>query len=876
MDNVQIERRQERALAGHYEITNLGEDPVFSTYAVHSESGRTYEVWIRSLKEPANSCTCPDFKTNLVGTCKHVEAVLVHLAQTYQSELLREGHLSSPRPQVYLHYGETVQIKVARPEVSDPTWESLLSEHFDENDCFRGDPARDFGAFSASAMSSGTVDIAPEVTNHVSELRDRALRTEQRRRLQQHLAAGHSLGVTCQPLHRYQELGALHLAFGKRAWLADDPGLGKTAQAIAACELLRRERGVRRVLVICPAQGRPHWRKELIRFAACAPAVVEGDAAHRAAAYTLGAPYTIVGYDVVVRDQECLARLAPDVIILDDAQRIRNWRALTADVVKRLESPYGFVLTDSPLTHRLDDLYSVMQFVDQRMLGPLWRFNQRYYILDSARRVHGTRNLDDLKRRLAPVFLRRTATEVASELPAGLTSVHYVPVPEATRAAVRKSRRTLAKLLSRRRKLTPRLRQDLEEALEAAFSSASGVSVQRSEQAGTRCGTSPNPAGHDTDLPKVEEVLRATREILEERDGDVLVFSRWRELLDSSARRLSRDEVPFVHLAETLTSPQCSKALKQARQSGGPLVILAADRHAGAVPAEGVHCVVHLDVPLSMKHRARRTKALNWAGQESPGRSLYLVARGSLEESLLDHLDQGADPLSSVLNDKPTRTRGTAFPSVLAHADLEPLRRLLATETEDRDRAQASLFDPLPRLLPPGERPSGPAAPPIDSSPPLDRAAPTAGKRATPRQEPASEPDLLARAASKLAAARCLFRGGLLGEALEPARESMTIAARVLLCREGVVPPEAEDDWLACIYRDLVAPGRLPLELASGLSRARDLVSLSRQGGQQLVPASVVQAVVSDAEAFLRLLRAPSVLPASEPGGPHTGRPGGS
>jgi len=117
-------------------------------------------------------------------------------------------------------------------------------------------------------------------------------------------------------------------------------------------------------------------------------------------------------------------RLAPDVIILDEAQRIKNWQSRTAHAVKRLRSPYAFVLTGTPIENRIDEIYSILQFLDPALLGPLFRFNRDFYELDDRGRPAGYKNLDELHRRLAPVLLRRRKQEVEGQLP-GRTDKHY-------------------------------------------------------------------------------------------------------------------------------------------------------------------------------------------------------------------------------------------------------------------------------------------------------------------------------------------------------------------------------------------------------------------------------------------------------------------
>ena len=111
----QIERRQERARAEILKIANKGSHPVFSQFEVKSVSGRAYRVEIRSLDELQNSCTCPDYKANLIGTCKHIEGVLIHLRAEHGGKLEKMA-ASRPRgTQIYLHYGMEVTVRVVLP-----------------------------------------------------------------------------------------------------------------------------------------------------------------------------------------------------------------------------------------------------------------------------------------------------------------------------------------------------------------------------------------------------------------------------------------------------------------------------------------------------------------------------------------------------------------------------------------------------------------------------------------------------------------------------------------------------------------------------------------------------------------------------------------
>ncbi len=102
----QIERRRKRAQEEITHVKNRGTHAVFSSFDVTSVSGRTYRVQIRSLTELQNSCTCPDYQTSLVGTCKHIEGVLLHLGEQLGERWDDLAAQSPPVTQIYLHHAE--------------------------------------------------------------------------------------------------------------------------------------------------------------------------------------------------------------------------------------------------------------------------------------------------------------------------------------------------------------------------------------------------------------------------------------------------------------------------------------------------------------------------------------------------------------------------------------------------------------------------------------------------------------------------------------------------------------------------------------------------------------------------------------------------
>ena len=154
-----------------------------------------------------------------------------------------------------------------------------------------------------------------------------------------------------------------------RCLIGDDMGLGKTIQAIAAAELMARFFHIEKVLIISPTSLKYQWKAEIEKFTDRTATVIEGltpGAGNISAEDTL---YKIINYELVYRDLEIMPWW-PDLIILDEAQRIKNWKTRTAKPSKRLDSTFALVLTGTPMENRIEELHSIMEFVDRRHLGP--------------------------------------------------------------------------------------------------------------------------------------------------------------------------------------------------------------------------------------------------------------------------------------------------------------------------------------------------------------------------------------------------------------------------------------------------------------------------------------------------------------------------
>lgn len=615
----QIDLRRRRAAESRFQITPLGKNRVFGDYEVlNPATGGAYKVALRGFELGDNTCTCPDFRTNTLGTCKHVEAVLATV-QGHAPPSLRQRKAAVTRPEVYLSYGEQLRLGIHLPARHSDALAALARRYFDEHGLWREDGS--LGEF-VRAVEEVPEQVtlfsdAMEFIDRETERREMARREED---LARQLEAGElPLDVLKVPLYPYQKRGALFLACRGRTILGDEMGLGKTVQTLAAVEILAHERGVERVLVVAPASVKYQWDGEIRKFTDRPVQVIDGGARARRAAYGLPTFYRLINYETVLRDLDLLNAWNPDLIVLDEAQRIKNWEAKISRAVKKLRSRYAIVLTGTPLENKLEELYSIVSFVDDRRLGPAFQFLHDHRVLDEQGQLVGYRRLDRIRERLAPILLRRTRREVLAQLPARTDSTVFVEMTDAQRGPYLEQQTTLARLAQKKYLTEVDRRRILGCLTNMRMLCASTFLFDR--------------ATHVS--PKLEEFAELVQELRDEGGHKVVVFSQWETMLREAAAVLERLGLGYAMLWGGVPGKERKVLLDRFRDDPGCPVFLSTDVGGTGLNLQAADTVVNLEVPWNPGVLEQRISRVHRLGQHRPVRAINLVTRGSIEERVL-------------------------------------------------------------------------------------------------------------------------------------------------------------------------------------------------------------------------------------------------
>lgn len=602
-----------------------------------------YRVSIRSLKRRANICTCPDFQINQLGTCKHIEAVLHKISKRRDYRSIKEQ--APPLSYVYLAWDvdEAPQIRLYRCSSLPPDLAGLLAGYFDAAGAFTGRLPDDF--FRLAELVEARSDLhlgsdALDFARHLAATAAQRLRAGQIRG--QILATNGRLPGLKAKLYPYQTEGVAFLAGTGRALLADDMGLGKTLQAIAAAAWLREYEGLRRVLIICPASLKHQWAREIERFTAQETQIIQGPARERGQQYQREAAFFIINYELILRDLSVINEvLCPDLVIMDEAQRIKNWRTKIAAAVKRIPSRYAFVLTGTPLENRLEDLYSLMQVVDPRVLGPLWRYLVDFHVTDERGKVLGYRNLSLLRKRLAPVMLRRDRRLVREQLPERIVQRLDVAMTPKQRDLHDNAMIAAGRLaqIARTRPLTPSEQNRLLAALQQARMACNAAGLVDKETQGA---------------PKLDELEDILKEVCVQGGLKAVVFSQWEQMTRMVETRLKRLGLGCVRLHGGVPSAKRGELMDRFRDDDSVRVFLSTDAGGTGLNLQSGAVLINLDVPWNPAVLEQRNGRIHRLGQTRTVQIITMVAVDSYEEQVFALVRNKRDLFDNVMNEDAT------------------------------------------------------------------------------------------------------------------------------------------------------------------------------------------------------------------------------
>ncbi len=706
LQEEQIAARRERARAAMLKVLDRPDRQPWGDYQVESSSGKQYRVAMRGPGLFENYCSCPDFARNTLGTCKHIEALLGRLRARHKKSLDASRYRRT-RASLSLEYGESLRVRLRLPERPSAALSALAAKYFDSAGLWHGGS---YAGFPRLLEELRRVDDTAVVYSDVVEFIDReneladGLATE--RRMLRQLAAGGLPpdGLLKAPLIPYQMRGALFAACRGRVVLADDMGLGKTVQAIAAAEQLRRWRGLERVLVVAPASVKYQWKTEIEKFSDLSVQVIDGPLAQRRALYAAPRFFNLASYELALKDLEEMRNLRPGLVILDEAQRIRNWATATARAVKQLKSRYAFVLTGTPLENKLEELYSVVEFVDGRRLGPAFRFLAEHRMEDGKGKLLGYRGLDQIHRQLEPILLRRTRQEVLPDLPRRTDQIFRVRMTPEQAEPYAEQADILARIVHKWERQGWLSEIDLRRL---------SCAIQNMRML---CNSTFLYDKETNVSPKLVEFREIIRELAVEENRKVVVFSEYERMTHLAAQELTRLKIGWVSLHGGVPAPKRGDLLARFRTDAGCRVFLSTDAGGVGLNLQAASAVVNFEPPWNPARLEQRIGRVHRMGQVAPVQVIHLLTENSIEERVWETLRLKKALFAGLFD---ARADEVSFEKLGHRSMLQAIKEVFSEEPA-RGKPEA----PAPPPAPPAEGPHAAAA---ETPPPPDLSAAAAG-----------------------------------------------------------------------------------------------------------------------------------------------------
>jgi superfamily II DNA or RNA helicase len=460
------------------------------------------------------------------------------------------------------------------------------------------------------------------------------------------------LETVLRPYQKYG-VGWLHFLRQNRfgGILADEMGLGKTLQTLA---YLRSVKG-KPSLIVCPTSLVFNWANEATKFTPELKVLsLHGPKRHELFAEIPKADLVITSYGLIRRDAEQYRDVEFDTVVLDEAQHIKNRQTQNAQAVKAIRSAHRLVLTGTPLENSVLDLWSIFDFLMPGYLGSSQDFKERYEI--PIAREKSVEAQSRLARRIRPFLLRRLKSEVAKDLPAKIEQVSYC-------------------------ELTPQQQAIYEQILDAGrkeiTSAVEANGLQKSRMIILNALLRLRQICCDLRLLKLENVDVASAsgktelfgELLEEVvDGGhrVLVFSQFVSMLSLLKEHLAAEEIEYCYLDGSTTD---RGAVVERFQKEAKIPVFLISLKAGGVGLNltGADTVIHFDPWWNPAVEDQATDRAHRIGQTKVVTSYKLIARGTVEEKILNLQQRKRDVIAATLSSE------EAFAEALSWEEIQGL-----------------------------------------------------------------------------------------------------------------------------------------------------------------------------------------------------------
>ena len=634
LEEWQIKLRKQVTDIEHFDISCVDDALCPGEYIVRNpEKNNEYKVVYRGANSEWNYCSCMDFKTSRLGTCKHIEAVKKWFGGKRGVHVHRE---LPPYTSVYLSYRDERCVKIRIGSDNKEAYEQLAKDYFDKNHVLKKSAYARIGSFLKQARQiSDTFRCYKDAIDFIIDIREKAKRMKIVKTYDDE-KLNNLLKVNLYP---YQKEGIRFAAKAGKAIIADEMGLGKTIQAIGTAELLRKEGLIGSVLILCPTSLKYQWRSEIKKFTDAEVFVIEGSHLKRKEAYNRPEPYKIISYNSAANDIKILGSLQTDMLIMDEVQRLKNWNTQISRAARKIESDYSVILSGTPLENKLDELYSIVEFVDNFRLAPYYLFKDKHIITDETGKVLGYKNLNDIGKKLGDILIRRRKKDVKLQMPERSDKNLFIPMTNEQMEMHQEWQNQVRLLVLKWRRMHFLSDKDRKRLL--LFLSQMRMVCDSSYILDQK-------TRYDT---KVDECVNIINDIISEEGEKVVVFSQWERMTRLIAKELEKKEIGFEYLHGGVPSEKRKNLVDNFMNEPSSRVFLSTDAGSTGLNLQSAATIINIDLPWNPAVLEQRIGRIYRLGQQNNIQVINLVTPDSIEQEMLSKLRFKTSMFEGVLDD---------------------------------------------------------------------------------------------------------------------------------------------------------------------------------------------------------------------------------
>jgi len=625
-----LEERKFKASKAKYKIQFA--ENIYGEHVLTTDKGTRYKITLRDFEKETGYINNSDLKTNKLGTTKHLMFAFAALKE--RPQLLKSLNQVYPFVEIYLDPVNDYRITWHYPHTLRPEVAALIAKYFKSKPFVQENAVKAFLPFIKEAGEHQSILIRPEVEEKIRKAWD----DEMLQLIKKEAVLDFSVLKT--PLFPYQQEGVSFAAFRSGAIIADEMGLGKTIQAIATALMKKQLFGFTRTLIICPSSLKEQWKQEIEKFSHEKAMIIEGLPAQRAQQYrNKEVHFLIANYETVLRDQTEINKMETDFIILDEAQRIKNFSTITAQSIKLLQKKHALIITGTPIENRLIDLYSLVQFIDEQFLAPLWEFSYQHCYFDESKadKITGYYNLQNLNERLKPLLIRREKRRVLQDLP----QVTEITVPVAMHLEQEMHHagfaRGIASILSKK--------------LISPFDLQKLILLMNNMRMVCDSTFLVDKDSHFS--PKLNELKYIMTEKLDinHKKSKVIIFSEWVTMLNLIGKMLHECGIGFAQLSGKVAVKNRDKLVKKFETDPDCKVFLSTEAGGSGLNLQVADTVINFELPWNPAKKNQRIGRIDRLGQRSKHLTVInLVTKRSIETKIASGLTLKQSLFDGVLN----------------------------------------------------------------------------------------------------------------------------------------------------------------------------------------------------------------------------------